>query len=165
MQGSSGVRDISLYFFNAEHRKLFEFALNQLPPFGISFSLGSDRSFSAVDARIRYARVHQSVPFDPAVNDFWSIGWDIIDWDQDERFSRAIHPCFNEQMVWISIVSPGLREWLDQPFVQSHYLTGAREANVQESVGTVHSSVHRTPIETAIDSYLYGVGSWFRPET
>jgi hypothetical protein len=118
-----------------------------------------------VDARILYARVHQSVPFDPAVDDFWRIGWDIIDWDQDERFSRAIHPCFNEQMVWISIVSPGLREWLDQPFVQSHYLTGAGEDNVREPVGTVHSSVHRTPIETAIDSYLYGAGSWFRPET
>jgi hypothetical protein len=164
MQGSSGVRDISLYFFNTEHRDLFEFAMSQLPPFGLNLSPGSGGAVSAVDARIQYARVHQSVPFDPAVDDFWRVGWDTIDWDQDERFSRAVHPFFNEQMVWVSIVSPGLREWLDRPSVQSHYLTGAAESDMQESAGAVRSSVHRTPIETAIDSYLYGAGSWFRPE-
>jgi hypothetical protein len=117
-----------------------------------------------VDTRIQYARAHHSIPLGPEIDDFWRIGWDTIDWGSDERLSRVIHPFFNEQMVWISVVSSGLREWLESPSVQRHYLTGVSEGHVPDSAGGVRSSVHRTPIETAIDSYLYGAGSWLRPE-
>jgi hypothetical protein len=161
--GTGSVRDIALYFFNADHRKLFEFGMSQLPPFGISFSSGSGGAVSAVDTRIQSARAHHSIPFAPEIDDFWRIGWDTIDWSRDERLSRVVHPFFNEQMVWISIVSAGLREWLESHSVQRHYLTGVTEGHVPDCTGAVHSSIHRTPIETAIDSYLYGAGTWLRP--
>lgn len=80
-------------------------------------------------------------------------------WGVDSRQIRSMHPFYNIQTVWLLRVSPGMREWLRDTPKQRHFVYGATDVKVL-SAHSYMTAFHRTPIEAAIESVLYGVGSW-----
>jgi hypothetical protein len=155
-----GVRDISIYFYNTDHRDIFDCTLAQYSPVGLSFFSFDWLSDYAIKERIYHATGSQRVPLGGPVEDFWKDGWDSTDWAADARFSRIIYPSFNEQMVWISKPSDGLRAWLNDHAQQYRFRTCD---NVVPDVNSIYYTVMQskapmTPIESAIKSYLFGPG-------
>ena len=61
--------------------------------------------------------------------------------------------------LWPSRVTPSLRDWLGDREKQRHFIHGVEEVRVLSHVPCV-TAFHRTPTEAAIESALYGVGSW-----
>lgn len=57
-------------------------------------------------------------------------------------------------MVRLSDTSPCMQAWLDDGAAQLHFLVGDQKR------GSIPSHLHRTPIEAAIDSTIYGWGTW-----
>ena len=162
MQGPRGVREISLFFFNPDHRRLFEFALQQSVP---AQTPGGQRTRSStlpgVFARADFVRNIVSIPFAGPGVDIYDEAWGEIDWESDDRLFRVVHPFYNEQMIWISKVSVALQTWLDSPPIQAHFLCGS---GLRDHSGRIRSSIHRSPIDAWLESYMYGWGSWLRNE-
>jgi len=51
-----------------------------------------------------------------------------------------------------------MQAWLDDGAAQLHFLVGDQKR------GSIPSHLHRTPIEAAIDSTIYGWGTWMRSD-
>jgi hypothetical protein len=163
-----GIRNISLYFLARDHLKLFLFAINQVHPCGLSITAPGRLSGYTLAERVGVARVHHGLSPGETLEELCqenSHSIENLSWAGDKTQSRALHPFFNEQVVCIGAQSPALDAWLRDRRSQQHYITGRRageEKSVVEASGEILTSVHKSPIEAAIESYLYGKGSWLR---
>jgi hypothetical protein len=73
--------------------------------------------------------------------------------------SCVLHPFYNEQRIWLSQASDEMREWLENPDCQERFVVGERPA---EGGDATISNIPCTPIEVAINAYLYGWSAWLR---
>ena len=151
-----GILRITLYFFTPGHCHLFQFALDQFVH-GVCPWLPT--STTCVQHRVDYARHVLSIPFHGGPFGTLGAGSETEDLEVVGRQIRAITPFFNVQSMWPSRVSPGLRDWLGDREKQRHFIHGVKTAEVLSHVPCV-SAFHRNPTEAAIESALYGVGTW-----
>jgi len=150
MNGARGVRELRFYFHRPSHLQLLEAALQtfELVPLRFLTTLNQHRE-AALHLRIQHARERQSIPLPEGITNHRTINW-----NSDERLSRVLFPCYNEQVVWLSESSEEMVSWLNDAIAQAHYVYR----------GNNGVRIHRSPIEAAIESFLYGWGSWLRDD-
>jgi hypothetical protein len=154
-----GIRKITLHFFTPGHCHLFQFALDQLASPGACTWLPI--STTCIPQRIDYARRVLLIPFHggPYGTLGAGSGLETEDLEVVSGQFRAIHPFYDVQTVWPSRVTPSLRDWLGDREKQRHFIHGVEEVRVLSHVPCI-TAFHRTPTEAAIESALYGVGTW-----
>jgi hypothetical protein len=137
---------------------LFEFASRFVYPCipGRGFPYDVHMTDESIALRLEQAAIRLEVPV-PVRGPLDNI-WATVRHVADDRVIRAVYPFYTHQMVWLSDTSPGMQVWLDDGAAQLHFLVGDQER------GSVPSHVHRTPIEAAIDSMIYGWGTWMRSD-
>ena len=154
---TSQYRRITLDFFLSDHRMLFEFAscyTYTCNP-GRGFPYDVHMEYESISTRLEHAAIQLGISVSARADNIWTMVRHIA----DDRVIRDIYPFYTHQMVWLSDVSPGLQAWLDSGAAQGHFLVGTQGDD------DIRSHMHHTPIEAAIDSMIYGWGTWMRSDT
>lgn len=124
-------------------------------------------SEQAVAERVLYAETRRGLYFtaNTMARPIMDTIWGSVDWEESELYSRAVFPYLDCQHVWITRMSDGLRVWWRDEAHQARFFgqSGTTETQ-QTAVRNISAMTPMTPIESAIESYLYGPASLLRDD-